>query len=255
MLYMSKEESMQTISRAITILKAFSREDIELSLADLHRKLGLSKSSLQRILNTLIQFGFIEKCEERKTYQLGMELYFLGNLVEWNSSLLSIAKPYMSQLNSLFNETVSLSIINQNQRKCIGCVASHHELRSLTYIGQYSPLYAGASAKCLMAFLSEEEQAKVLLSMEYLPITSKTIIDKEALQAELMQIRKQGYAISDGERVLGAFSISAPIKDRFQQIIAAVSLMIPTVRIQETEIETYIQHVKETANMISHQLC
>ncbi|MEH6940955.1 IclR family transcriptional regulator [Bacillus sp. JJ722] len=251
---MSKEDSMQTISRAITILKAFSRKDKELSLADLHRKLGLSKSSLQRILNTLIQYGMIEKNEERKTYQLGMELYFLGNLVELNSSLLSIAKPYMSRLNSLFNETVSLSIIDQNQRKCIGYVASHHELRSLTYIGQYSPLYAGASAKCLMAFLPEDDLAKLLQSIELQAITQETIIDKAYLQQELIKIRKQGYAISNGERVIGAFSISAPIRDRFQQIIATVSLMIPTVRINESEVETYIQHVKETAEMISQQL-
>lgn len=251
---MSKEDSMQTISRAITILKAFSREDKELSLADLHRKLGLSKSSLQRILNTLIQYGLIEKNEERKTYQLGMELYFLGNLVELNSSLLSIAKPYMSRLNSLFNETVSLSIIDRNQRKCIGYVASHHELRGLTYIGQYSPLYAGASAKCLMAYLSDDELAKLLQSIELQAITQETIIDKQCLKQELMKIRKQGYAISNGERVIGAFSISAPIRDRFQQIIATVSLMIPTVRINESEVETYIQHVKETAEMISQQL-
>ncbi|WP_042351038.1 IclR family transcriptional regulator [Bacillus massiliigorillae] len=251
---MSKEDSMQTISRAITILKAFSREDKELSLADLHRKLGLSKSSLQRILNTLMQYGLIEKSEERKTYQLGMELYFLGNLVEMNSSLLSIAKPYMSRLNNIFNETVSLSIIDHNQRKCIGYVASHHELRSLTYIGQYSPLYAGASAKCLMAFLSDDELATLLQSIDLKPITQETIIDRQCLQQELRTIRQQGYAISNGERVIGAFSISAPIMDRFQQILATVSLMIPTVRIKESEVETYIHHVKETAAMISQQL-
>ncbi|MDQ0219259.1 IclR family transcriptional regulator [Peribacillus cavernae] len=251
---MAKEDSMQTISRAIHILKSFSREEKELSLADLHRKLGLSKASLQRILNTLVLYGIVDKNEERKTYRLGIELYFLGHLVEKNSNILSIANPHMKDLNKLFDETVSLSIIHQNQRKCIGYVASNHELMALTYIGQYSPLYAGASAKALMAYLSDQELNEILDGLTLEPITKETITDKEKLKKEIQTIREQGFAISNSERVVGSFSISSPIIDRFNKVIAAITLMIPTVRVDESKMETYIKHVKETASIISQKL-
>ena len=92
---MTKEDAMQTIDRSIRILKTFTLEDNVLSLADLHRKLGLSKSSLQRILNTLVLNGFLDKDEKKKTYQLGIELYFLGQLVEKNTNLLSVSRPFV----------------------------------------------------------------------------------------------------------------------------------------------------------------
>jgi IclR family transcriptional regulator, KDG regulon repressor len=248
------EQSMQTISRAVNILKAFSQKEKELSLAELHRKLGLSKSSLQRILNTLVLQGLIDKDENRKTYRLGIELYFLGHLVEENSNLMSIAKPYMKHLNERFDETISLSIIHHNKRKCIGYIASNHELAALTYIGQYSPLYAGSSAKCLMAYLPDDEVEELLDGEDFETFTTKTIKNKEKLLDELHSIRENGFSISYGERVPGTFSISAPIIDRFNRVIAAISILMPTVRVEETQIEEYIEQVKETAKLISMKL-
>ncbi|MFE4351603.1 IclR family transcriptional regulator [Peribacillus butanolivorans] len=245
---------MQTINRAIEVLKSFSPEEKELTLADFHRKLGLSKSSLQRILNTLVSQGLIDKNEERKSYRLGIELYFLGHLVEKNSNLMSVAKSEMKSLSEFFGETVCLSIIHQNMRKCIGYVASNHELRSLTYIGQYSPLYAGASAKSLLSLLSDYEVNKLLDSMTLEPITKETITDKEKLKQEIQAIREQGYAMSKSERVVGSFSISAPIKERYNKDFLSISLVIPTARVDESKIELYIKLVKETAFNISKKL-
>ncbi len=66
-----------------------------------------------------------------------------------------------------------------------------------------------------------------------------------------MIILEQGHAISKGERVIGTFSISAPIQDHFRQVIAAISLMIPAVRVDESKIDAYISYVKHAARMIS----
>ncbi|WP_413299913.1 IclR family transcriptional regulator [Bacillus sp. 1P10SD] len=251
---MSKEDSMQTISRAIQVLKAFSNEEKEHSLASLHQKLGLSKSSLQRILNTLIQHGLLDKDEKRKTYQLGIELYFLGHLVERNSHLMSIARPFMKELNDDLGETISLNIIHQKQRKCIGYLPSRHQLTTITYIGQYSPLFAGASAKLLLAYLPGYEITSYLNETYLEQITEKTIVDKDQLWSELKEIRNQGYSISHGERIIGAFSISAPIKNRFNEVIASLSLAMPTSRVDESETCTLINKLVNTSNLISDEL-
>jgi DNA-binding IclR family transcriptional regulator len=251
---MTQEQSMQTIERAIQILKSFSIVEKELSLADLHRKLGISKSSLQRILNTLVLHGLIDKDREKKTYRLGMELYFLGQLVEKNTNLLLKSKPYMIRLNKKFGEMVSLNIIYENKKKCIGYIPSNHELMTITYVGQESPLYAGASSKVLLAFLPDKERDELIETLTLEPLTEDTIVDKTQLKQELKKIRAQGYAISVNESVKGAFMVSAPVKNRFDEVIAAVSMGMPTVRVDESKIEVYVHHVLEAAALITQEL-
>jgi len=251
---MAKDDAMQTIDRAIKILKTFSLNEKELSLADLHRMLGLSKSSLQRILNTLVLHGLLDKDEKRKTYQLGIELYFLGEMVEKNSKLLSVSKPFMEALRDELEESVQLNIVHQQERKCIGYVPSKHELMTLIFVGQTSPLYAGASAKVLMANLPTDELSELVKEIELTKITEETILNKDDLRNELAKIREQGYAVSYGERVKGAFSISAPINNRFNETIAGISITIPTVRVDQEKMDLYIDQVKKTALRISEKL-
>lgn len=251
---MSKEDAMQTIDRAIKILKSFSMNDQELSLADLHRKLGLAKSSLQRILNTLVLHGLLDKDEKQKTYQLGIELYFLGELVEKNSHLLSMSRLLMEDLRDKLGESISLNIIHQKERKCIGYLPSLHELTTISYVGQTSPLYAGASAKLLMAYLPPDELTEILNQIELNKITDHTIIDKEELRMELEKIKSDGYSISINERVRGKFAISAPIKNRLNEVVAGLSLTMPTVRVDQEITNLYINEVKKTAAHISMKL-
>lgn len=251
---MSKEDAMQTVERAIKVLKTFTVKDKELSLAELHRKLGISKSSLQRVLNTLVLNGLLDKDEKRKTYQLGIELYFLGQLVEKNSNLLSVSRPFMEKLRDELRESVQLSIVHQKERKCIGYLPGNYELMTITYVGQTSPLYAGASAKVLMANLPSDEISLLLNEIELKKITEKTIDNIEDLRKELANIKKQGYAVSYGERVKGAFSLSAPIKNRFDEVIAGVSITIPSVRVDNEKMGQYIESVTKTAILISEKL-
>ncbi len=248
------ENSMQTISRAIQILKSFSIDQNELSLAQLHHELGLSKSSLQRILNTLVINGLLEKDNKKKTYKLGMELYYLGKLVEKNSHLLTTAKPYLKALRDKLGENVYINIIEDNQRKCIAFEEAKQALMTISHIGQTSPLYMGASAKLLLAFLPPEKINKYLEETDFIPSTEKTILDKETLQEELKTIKEKGYAVSFGELVFGVFSASAPIFDNRNNVVAGIAVSAPLARVDDSVIDHFIKSVKEVAAEISDQL-
>ncbi|QRG70164.1 IclR family transcriptional regulator [Brevibacillus choshinensis] len=250
---MSADHSMQTISRTIQILRSFSKDEKELSLAEFHHKLGLSKSSLQRILNTLVNFGFLEKDEKRKTYRLGNELYYLGKLVEEHSHLLTVTKPYLKAMRDRLGESVYLNIIEQNERKCIAFEEGKHDLMTISYIGQTSPLYAGASAKLLLAFMSPEEMTNYLQQTTLQAITDATVTDKDKLLGELREIRAQGYASSYGERVIGVCSVSAPIFNRWGETIAGVSISAPMIRVSEETYQQFVQAITETARQISEE--
>ena len=153
----TKNYSLQTVHRAIKILKVFSREHKYLSLTEIHKLTGLSVSTLQRLTSTLVYEGFLHRNEQTKQYQLGLGLLFLGELVEKNTGLLSIAQPVLEKINRITTESVSLNIIENNERRCIYNLKSQHKLSANTYVGDTSPLYAGASAKVLLSHWTEAE--------------------------------------------------------------------------------------------------
>lgn len=251
---MSRGDTLQTLNRSIRVLKLFSPTKSEFTLTEFHEELDISMSSLQRILKTLILEGFIERDKKTKMYRLGLELYFLGKLVEDKSQLISISKEFLDELNDVTNETVTLNIINQDQRKCIGYVLAKQELTTLGFISNNSPLHAGASAKVLLAFLSKEEINNYLDNYSLKKVTEYTTVDRDKLIKDLNKIKSDGYSITESERVLGVFAISAPIINRFGTVIASITLTIPSVRVNKSEQNNYVELVLKYAKLISNKL-
>lgn len=250
----NKNYSMQTVHRAIQILKAFSREQRRLSLTEIHKKTGITMSSLQRLTSTLVYEGFLHKNDRTKEYQLGLGLLFLGELVERNTGLLFFAQPVLERLNHITTESVSLNVIENNERRCIYNLESQHKLSANTYVGDTSPLYAGASAKVLLAHLPGEEVARYLQRTELKSITDRTILSKEQLVEDLRKIKAQGYAISNGERVKGTMSFSAPILNEYSEVLAAMTIVIPSVRIEEYDKDVLLQEVLKGCAEVNAQL-
>ncbi|RNF40189.1 IclR family transcriptional regulator [Planococcus salinus] len=249
-----KNYSMSTVHKAIQLMRAFTRDEKKLSLTELHKKTGIGKSSLQRLLSTLVHERFLMKDEETKQYSLGMELFFMGSLVEKNDAFLSAAVPVMKNLSQLTKENVSISVIEQNERRCIYNIPSQHELSALTYIGKTSPLYAGASAKTLLAFQSDEFIGNYLEQVEFKPITDITVNSPEALMKDITEIRQQGYAISHGERIKGAMSVCVPIHNRFMEVTAVLTVTLPSVRADEFDIPNLTQDLLNAAAAIEENI-
>ena len=247
-----KNYTMSSLHKAIKVLKAFTKDEPSLSLTELSKKTGISISSLQRFVSTFVYEGFLHKDERTKRYQLGHSLLYLGNLVKEESSLIIVAEPILKKLNEEIGESVSMNIIDGLERRCILNYDSTYPLSTKMFVGDTSPLYAGASSKALLAFMSNAEDYVGNIGLE--PISDKTILSKEQLWEELLQIRKQRFAKSSSERVRGACSLSAPILDASQQVIASVSLVIPEVRYSDYDENQLIHTIQSVGLEIEKQL-
>lgn len=242
--------SMSSIHRVIQVLRAFSLDYPKLSLTELSKHTDISVSSLQRIVSTLMSEGFLVREEQTKQYSLGLELMFLGELAAKSDALLSKAIPIMEKLNEQTKENISINIIERNERRCIYNLPSRHELAALTFVGHTSPLYAGASAKILLAYQSDSFLRDYLETVNFEKITDITVETKEELLEQLSLIRQQGYAMTKGERVKGAVSVSVPIIAHGQILLGALSVTYPYIRQEEYDDEQLIQLLKDGAGRI-----
>ena len=247
--------SLETLNRSILVLKSFSMNDRELSLADLHRRLGFSKSSLQRILHTLVSNGFLEKDHQKKTYQFGLELYCLGKIAEEHSPLISAAKPIMLELSKMTGASVSLHIAERKYCKCVAFEAGDQNLSEMPYAGQTMPLHAGASGKLLLAYSSPRQIETYLHEKDELEaVTKSTLTDKGALLLDLWETRERGYAVSTGERVEGIYCVSAPVFDHNHQLTAGISISAHVLKLDNSSKANFIDLITRAAVRISKSL-
>ncbi|MGB9803165.1 IclR family transcriptional regulator [Desulfofundulus sp.] len=246
---------MKTIAateKALLILGKFSYEKPEWSLAELTRELGWSKPTVLRLLNTLEKHGFVSKNISTSKYRLGTRLLDLGSIVAGHMDVRTAALPIMRTIRDKINEAVYLNILLDGERVCIEFLECSHALKASVNIGQRSPLYVGASAQALLAF--HEDRERIIRELELKPFTSTTITDREKLHQRLEEIRRDGYAISWGERNVGLIAISVPIFDRHGSVAASLSIGLPEARAKRDKLECCIKLLQWGGWEISKQL-
>jgi DNA-binding IclR family transcriptional regulator len=245
-------KKLNAIEKALEIMLKFQGTKPKWGIRELSCELGFSPATVQRILQVLKSYEFIRQDPKTRQYYIGNIFYrFLENLNTANN-LTGIGKSYMEEMAKKTLETVHLNIIEGSMRICIDTIESHKVLRAGMPIGNQSPLYAGASAKCLLAFSSDTFKLDYFNTIEILPLTEKTIIDPVQLQTELDKIKNQGYAASLGERTPGIGALSAPVFNYRGELLASLSLAIPEIRIiQEDHLANCIHILTRAAHSFS----
>ncbi len=223
------------VEKALRILCAFTADHPVWGVRELSGHLGFSPATVQRLLQTLRSHGFVDQDPETRLYRLGSVYYSFLHTLQSGLPVGRAAVPFMKQLLSRTRETVHLNVIDNTQRLCIDTLESAQALKASMPIGSRSPLHAGASSKCLLAF-SPPEFVEFFLAKDPLPrITENTITDRQRLRAELELIRSQGYAASLAETIPGLGSLSAPVLNHRSVLLAAVSLAVPEIRFRNEE--------------------
>lgn len=244
------KERVQSVERAMHILDCFTMESPELHLGEISQMTGLSKSTVFRLLSTLIGCGYIKQDASTQKYSLGFKAFHLGAVVASNISLRAVAFPYMQKLCDQLSETIGLSIIDENYRVIIETLESPELIRNIIKVGQRVHLCVGASSLAMLAYLPESRRHDIIA---HAIATNQLSMEPEALIKKLEVISKRGYDYSVNERIQGAFSIAAPIFD-FRGLVGGLTVAGPVQRLSATRLEEMIQSVKSTALQISEAM-
>lgn len=245
---------MQSVKRAIAILKAFSLEKPERGVGELSRQMGLHKSTVSRLMATLEEGGLLARDPETQRYRLGLDLIGLAAQVLNYTDVREIARPLLRQLASDCQESVNLVVLDGGQVMNLDqFVAPARQVKNIGRVGRRMWAHCTAAGKVLLAHLPPEE-LDLALTGELESFTSRTITDPAHLRRELSQIRAQGYAIVQEELEEGLNAAAAPIYDHTAKVAAAISVAGPAYRVTPERFPELIRQLVSTANQISERL-
>ena len=224
---------VQPVMKAMQVLQLVCEAPEPVSLNQLVRDAALPKTTVFRYLRTLATLGFVEHNAEADRYRPGIGLWRLSHSSSPYETLRQAGKPHMKRLRQRFNETINLGVLSGGEVVYLDVLESERSLRMQSSVGATDPLHSTALGKVFLAFRPPSQRA--MLIPPALPrLTKSTITDRAALLDQLEIIRTTGYAIEIGENEEGSYCIAAPILDRRDMAIAAMSLSAPISRYDES---------------------
>lgn len=227
----------------------------DFGVSEIARGLDLSKTVVHRILTTLVTVDFLAVDPETRRYRLGPGAVIVGHAALEQINPYRVARPYMEKLGEATGETITLSIRRGGQRVYIDQIISEHEVRMSVQVGDASPLHAGSPAKAILAAVPQAEAQEYLNQQDsFVRFTPQTIVDRLTLEADLVKIRRVGYAVSYGERQADAFSVAAPILQAGGSVFGAISVCGPAQRFDDQRGVRYGRILREAAEQVSREL-
>lgn len=246
--------TLNSVRRAFEVLESVAHAPGELTVRELAEKMGMASSTVHRLLQSLENLEVLSKDPTTRRYRLGPAVLRIALLGTDEFDLRSVALPYMHRLHELAEESVGLNVRVGDSRVYIEQITSKHYLRAAAVIGEPYPLFSGAPGYVLLAFLPDEEIDEVLDRVEIIPPTPRAPASKEAVWKELRKVRRDGYAMAVGANNPGLANIAVPVWNDRNEVVAAVSVSGPTVRMDAGMIERIKPQLLEAAAGISRQL-
>lgn len=224
--------SLSTLQKGLDILNAFLPSREALSVPELSALTGVPVTSLYRFLYTLEKNEYVVRNDITGKYTLGLAVFRLGTHVAKGMGLRQTVRPILEDLARRTEESAALVVPDRDRALCIDCVESDLGIRFSQKVGRAVPLYAGAAGKVLLAFMDAGKRDAFLGEVKFRRAGSGAIQNRKMLVHRLEQIRECGYDLSRGEITEGAFGLAAPVLDRRQCAIAAISISGPHFRLK-----------------------
>ncbi len=252
----NESRGISTVNRLCSILNAFSEEKKVLTLTEISRMVSLPKSTTFRLLSALESKGMLTRDADGRNYRLGYTLIQLGILAQNSIELRNLALPVLRKLSEETRETSVLSVLDRynNVGVWVDQIESTQAVHWSRRVGNPLKLHAGASSKVLWAFLPDQDVEAILNQIELTPFLPNTITSKERMRAEIMEIRRCGYAVSFEETDSGAMGVAAPIYNHTNQPVAGIGIIGPVARIFEEQIPEIAGHVLQASQELSRAL-
>lgn len=238
---------MDTVHRVTAILEFLFNEANKVCIRDIAKHTEIPKSSVQRILSSLEDAGWVSRCGKSSSYSIGLRVLTLSNSWRLRLELTKRSQEVMSELCRNTHQTVLLLVLEGSRGICLNKVEPERTIKLVADVGKSFPLHAAACGKVLLAYAHTDLQNMVFNS-ELKAYTDSTITDPKKLENEIRSIHENRCAISVEELTPGAAEIAVPILCD-GELLAALSIAGP-----QFEVEKKFSELKQMLDKAASQM-
>lgn len=195
-----------------------------MSASRLCEAVGLNKTTIYYLVESLATLGFAERSEQLKGYRLGLRSLELGRAVQRRLNIATLSRPSLIRLCAATRETVNLAVPYVFDALIAESIEGSYGVRATSYVGTRSHYHSTACGKAMLAHFDAAARRALYAARPLAPATPNTITDPDALERQLEDVRKSGHAFDFEENELSANCVAAPIFDGFGQVAGAISL-------------------------------
>ncbi len=247
---------IQSLSRGLAVLQAFSAERPRLTLQQLAELTGYNKTAVQRLTDTLMTLGYLGR-NRYKEFFLEPKVLSLGFAYLNGSELRHLAETRLQDFARRIGRTVNLAVLDGTEVVLIYRREVHTFFKFSLSEGSRLPAYCTSLGKILLAGLPPEELECRIEKMAFEPLTSRTITDPELFREEIARTRARGYAVCDREGTLALCSLAVPLMDRDGSTAAAVNISLPAEEAEGAQwkrlVDELLAEGRELSSLIGYQ--
>jgi DNA-binding IclR family transcriptional regulator len=249
-----QRERVQSVERAIAILRTLAAEGAPLRLAEVQRQTGLQKTVAHRLLQTLVAARFVEQEPESGRFHVGIGAFEVAQAYPHGSALIGLSRGHLSELVGGSPHTAYLATLDGFEIVYLAAVEGTGPLRVHVRPGSRNPAYATAVGKVLLAELEDDEIEARAETFGLTQLTPSTIASAAELIEEVRAVRAQGYALNSEEAYPGIGAIAAVVRDPGGEVRCGISLSYATSLLDAADVPAWVERTSLAARAISAAL-
>jgi len=247
------DNTLSSVTKALRVLKIFDSSTPIWRVGEIAEKLVLSKSTASRIVQTLLDEGFLVKDKNSPGYRLGSATLALGGHFVGENELYQEVAPVLNKVVLETGESAHIAIKNNRHVLYLNKQIGPYYSDIQTQTGSNNPVHSTSSGKVLLAY-SNEETIDIILGGELKAYTEYTLTNPIKIRKQLKEIRRRGYAYSEGELKEENYSMAAPVFDFDGNIVCAITIVGPLARLTSKNKERFIRLLMRAATEASERL-
>jgi IclR family transcriptional regulator, pca regulon regulatory protein len=228
-------EIVNSVLKAFDVLKVFSRHKPRMTLSEVADYAGMSRASARRFLLTFTQAGYMET--DGKRFYLTPKLLELSHSIVSSTNIWEAARPVIAELSDKLGESCYGAVLDGSEvLYVVHHAAAQRFVNVGIRVGSRLPAYCTSIGRVLLSGMSDEALELVLAGLKPVAHTPRTVTAKGKLRDLIRETRRLGWSIVDEELEVGLRSVSAPIRSRTGEIIAALNVCGPSSRVTVDEV-------------------
>jgi IclR family pca regulon transcriptional regulator len=246
-------EYLNSLARGLAVLRSFSRDRPGMTLSELAAYTELNPAVVRRCLNTLMHLGYVAKKD--KIFLLRPEVFSLGSSYIESMNLEEVVTPSLQRVRDVTGSSTGMAVLSGRDILFMVYVSTKLLTRIVAGVGTRFPAYTTSAGRVLLAFQEKDKTKDYIDGLELVPLTDATVNSKTRLKTILQEVKKQGYAATQGELDFGVVSVAVPVISQDGRILASIACSTSLARqTLEAMVAEVVPELQQAAREIEFEL-